>query len=283
MAQHETPVIPLEYNESLQRSVAEMAEEWARFCALSEETQDSLASTNAFNGVGFERKTGSGTPESHMSHDRKLNFDITKAGLMPLMKRLEGIENSDERVAAQKFLVAAARLSEYIVSAVTDFGESIETNYSVPGFRALAANSAESAFFRALYYPPTGTVGDIIGEPHVDNSGFTLHLFESTDGCEYLDTDTLSWKPMPIAKGHALAFPSMQTQLASNGEVDGLCHRIVANETTRSVGRTAIVCFVPLDGIAAYDRASHGRLQERTPGFNYGMSPDDFSRLFVSS
>jgi len=73
----------------------------------------------------------------------------------------------------------------------------------------------------------------------------------------------------------------MQTQLYSNGELNGLCHRIIANETTKRFGRYAIVCFVPLDGVPTYDRRSHGRLQEMTPGFNYQMPPSQFADLFT--
>jgi len=72
----------------------------------------------------------------------------------------------------------------------------------------------------------------------------------------------------------------MQTQLVSQGEIKGLAHRVIANETSAHVGRYAIVCFIALEGVPHYDRATHGRLQEKEPGFNYAMSPTEFERLF---
>lgn len=160
------------------------------------------------------------------------------------------------------------------------YGKHVETTYGIDGFAVEAAASADAAFIRFLHYPPT-LVGTIIGEPHVDHSGFTFHLYESTDGCERLSHDKKAWLPMPVEPHKAAAFPSMQTQLFSQSKLLGLCHRIIANETTDLTGRDAIVCFVPLVHMPAYDRHTHGRLQDMTPGFNYTSDPTVFESYFV--
>ena len=121
----------------------------------------------------------------------------------------------------------------------------------------------------------------MIGEPHVDHSGYTFHLYESTGGCERLDLITREWLPMPVAKHQAAMFASMQTQLYSRGKIKGLCHRILANSITAQVGRDAIVSFIPLITTPRYDRATRGRLQEMTPGFNYDLDPSVFRTYFT--
>lgn len=278
---HETGIWNVQYPSNLRAAVQATAEQWTQFCELSDEAQDVFTAASYFNGVGFERKAGTGTENSRFSNDRKLNFDITQQGSANLYEKANTIPNPREREIAHAYLDAATNLTRQASSAIEAFGATIEQEYSVSGFRVLATQSAPNAFFRCLYYPPTTSDGEIIGEPHVDNSGFTLHLYESTSGCEALSRDKETWYPMPVAEGSALAFPSMQTQLFSHGEIDGLCHRIVSNKTTMNVGRYAIVCFVPLSGVAQYDRARHGRLQEKTPGFNYWMEDEEFAELFV--
>lgn len=163
---------------------------------------------------------------------------------------------------------------------IQEFGNRIENEHNTSGFSQLAKISAPNAFFRFLHYPGGRGEGDIIAEPHVDHSGFTFHLFETTDGCERLTLDGKGWVSLPVADGQAAAFASMQTQLVSGGEIKGLTHRVIANKTSAKGGRYAIVCFIALANIPMYDREIHGRLQEMTPGFNYNMSQEDFRKLF---
>lgn len=282
-AMHKTGIWTVDYPDSLKRAVGRTAQTWQRFCELPPEVQNVFTTDNMFNGSGFERKSGGGGADDKFSHDSKLNFDVTKSECVNLRTRLDRIESAESKLIAQEFLESISDLVNYAPSAIEQFGETLETECDISGFRQLAKNSAPNAFFRCLYYPPSKTVGETIGEPHVDNSGFTLHLYESTEGCEALSQDLKSWYSMPVTEASALAFPSMQTQLYSEGKVDGLCHRIIANETTHRLGRYAIVCFVPLKGLPPYDRATHGRLQKMKPGFNYGVDSSQFSGYFVKA
>ncbi len=280
-ARHETGMLTIDYPKALQEAVYSTAEEWQKFCLLDEGVQDIFTASSMFNGVGFERKVGTGELNSRLSHDKKLNFDITQQSVDALEAKVLQVDSRVDRKIADSFIQSASALTHLASTAIENYGEKIEATYTIDGFHELAAKSAPNAFFRTIYYPPTKDVGEIIGEPHVDNSGFTLHLFESTDGCEALASDRQSWYPMPVSQESALAFPSMQTQLQTGGEIDGLCHRIIANETTQKIGRYAIVCFVPLNGVSTYDRKRHGRLQEKSPGFNYRMPAEEFGDLFV--
>lgn len=260
----------IDYPTATKQSVALAAKAWQDFLTLDDATKEQFAANNLQSGTGYEKK-GSGQRESR---DIKENFDVTSASLADLTTLAATND------IAHQFIVQAGELFRDIKQMIIDYGKHVETTYGIKGFAAEAAASAEAAFIRFLHYPPT-PVGTIIGEPHVDHSGFTFHLYESTDGCERLSHDKKSWLPMPVQSHKAAAFPSMQTQLFSQGELLGLCHRIIANETTAAVGRTAIVCFVPLVNMPAYDRRTHGRLQDMTPGFNYTINSAILKTYFV--
>lgn len=262
----------VDYPAETKRNVELAAAAWGKFLELPNDIKDIFTADQLQSGVGYERK-GNGERESK---DIKENFDITAAGLAELAQKASGV------IEAQEFISIAKELFESVEQMATAYGQHVESAYDIPGFASEAAASASSAFIRFLRYPPV-SVGTLIGEPHVDHSGFTFHLYESTDGCDRLSFDKESWLPMPVEEGKAAVFASMQTQLFSDGKLTGLCHKITANEVTSRIGRVAIVCFVPLINTPSYDRKTHGRLQEMTPGFNYSIAPTAFKSLFTFS
>lgn len=261
----------VDYPLSTKQNVIAAAHEWTKFLELPDGIKEAFAAKQLQSGVGYERK-GNGERESR---DIKENFDVTKQSL----DDLSSVASSD--AVAQSFIDAARNLFDSAADMATSYGNHVESTYHIAGFANEAAASASSLFIRFLYYPPV-PVGTVIGEPHVDHSGYTFHLYESTDGCERLSFDKQSWLPLPVGENKAAVFPSMQTQLFSRGELSGLCHKITANETTSRIGRIAIVCFIPLVNVPVYDRKTHGRLQEMAPGFNYQMNLDKFAQLFVN-
>lgn len=270
------------YPEALNKKVTEAVESFEAFVALDPAIQDVFATSDRFNGYGFERKTGDASEASGGSHDIKINFDTTLSGIESLDTAAQSIEGP-AGATARDFIDAIRTLATHAQPAIVEVGELIERQSGVEGFKQRAETSAPDAFFRFLHYPAGVEADSVVGEPHPDNSGFTLHLYESTDGCEWLDRDDETWHAMPVDEGSATAFASMQTQLVTGGEVDALWHRIVANETTVAFGRIAVVCFVALSDTPKYDRQSHGRLQEFPTGSTYSMAPEKFDELFVKN
>lgn len=262
----------VDYPVETQLSVTYAAQAWEKFLQLPAAHKEIFAAKELQAGIGYEKK-GSGERESS---DIKENFDITRKSLVELA------ENAKSHDVTILFLQAAGNLFDSLEAMVAEYGRHIETIYDIPGFAAEATASSASIFVRFLKYPPVPE-GTIIGEAHVDHSGFTFHLYESTGGCERLSFDKKSWLPMPVASDKAAAFASMQTQHFSDNVLRGLCHQIIANHTTSLMGRSAIVAFVPLVNIPSYDRKTHGRLQEMTPGFNYDMTQTAFKKLFTFS
>lgn len=257
------------YPQETKAAVAAAAEAWEEFTKLPPALKDRFAASQLQFSVGYERK-GDGSRESS---DVKENFDLTPDGI----RTLEATPDAHE---IKEFLDAAKKLFTSLGSTADAFCQMVESRYDIPNFRQTAARSASNRFIRFLHYPPT-PVGSVIGEAHTDHSGYTFHLYESTGGCHGLSPATNEWFDMPVDTGEMVVFGGMQLQLLSEGSIKALCHEITANAATSTEGRLAIVCFNVLDGVPTYDRSTHGRLQDKTPGFNYSLKPAEFASLFT--
>jgi len=265
-----TGYLYVSYPPELRAAVEEAVLAWESFCALPSEIKRALPYSSDADGVGYERKNGIGP-----GADLKENFDITTAGLGWLEDHLP--ESTNPIIA--DFLRKSVRVSELIKPIALEFARLVEAEYGVEGLRGEVQNGEGSFFTRFIHYFGDREVGDEIATSHTDQSGFTLHLFESNPGFEILDHNK-KWQEMNFTSGEALVIPSMQLQLRSQGALTATCHRVVATKQTAKRGRYSAVCFVQLAGTPKYDKARHGRLQEKEPGFNYGMSKEEFLDLF---
>lgn len=258
------------YPEEMRALVVEASDQWRDFYRLPDAVKQRLSGSAATTTtVGYEQKDGTGP-----SADRKENFDFS----VPTAEELADVRRRfHDNPAALGFIETAAQLADEVQQLAETFGEQL-TPYDDEVAKRIRAGRP---FIRFLNYFGDRQAGDTIAQPHVDNGGFTFHLYESEAGCERLTYDTATWLTMPVAPGHAAVIPGMQLQLVSDGELRGLCHRVVATEQTKTVGRQAIVGFYSLGETPVYDKARHGRLQEYTPGFNYAMPPHEFTTLFT--
>lgn len=262
--------VALAYPKSLRIAVDETVKSWKEFCALSTEVKKGLPYSNNADGVGYELKDGVGNKA-----DRKENFDVTIAGQEWLRKNIEGIQNH----VALDFVQNATALVGVMKPIILDFARQSEKAYNLQDFSYEVEESEGAFFVRFIHYFGDREVGEETATAHADQSGFTLHLFESATGLQCLPYDR-EWIDMPVSSGETVIIPSMQLQLRSKGELRALCHRVVATPQTAVNGRYSAVCFVQLKKTPKYDKDTHGRLQEKTPGFNYELSHDDFSKLF---
>ncbi len=265
-------VAMLPYAPSLKATVEEAALLWQSFCALSLEDKQTLPANSDAAGTGYEFKDGIG---NHA--DQKENFDVATAHQSYLEELLARPIGETER----RFAHAALALSKQMTPLAAQFAEQVEQEYGLSGFCEKVKASENLAFIRFIHYTGGRAAGDFIAEPHTDQSGFTFHLYETDSGCERLDYETNEWHDMPVESGKTAVIPAMQLQYESGGELRALAHRVVATEQTKDIGRYAIVCFIRLANSPVYNKATHGRLQEKEPGFNYHINPQDFSALFI--
>ena len=264
--------VTLTYPPDLRDAVVKAVDSWKKFCELPAMIKEQLPYSNNADGVGYEMKRGVGNMA-----DRKENFDVTTAGEGWLRERVGKLGSPE----AEAFVADAVGLVACMKPTVLKFAKEAETFYGLTGFVDEVDQSEDAFFVRFIHYAGERRVGEETAVAHTDQSGFTFHLFESAPGLQCLTYDGI-WINMPVSAGETVIIPSMQMQLRSAGKLTALCHRVIATDYTATHGRYSAVCFVQLKNTPKYDKEMHGRLQEKKAGFNYGMAPQDFAKLFKS-
>lgn len=261
----------LQYPPELREAVESAVSAWKKFCALPEEVKKTLPYSNAGAGVGYELKDGIG-PKA----DRKENFDVALGGREWL---LENAPKISEPVISDLILKSLS-LSEMIQPLAINFARVLQYGLGISDLGDEVEEGRHTIFPRFIHYFGDRIVGDEIATAHTDQSGFTFHLYEDAEGVQRL-TKEKEWIDMPGSSGETVVFPAMQLQLRSEGKLEALCHRVIATPKTVEIGRFAVVCFVQLAASKKYNKGVYGRLQEKSPGFNYQMPFEEFEKLFV--
>lgn len=269
-----TGIANVKYPKALRKAVEEAVILWKKFCDLPESEKKLVPYSSSSTGVGYELKDGVGK-----SADKKENFDITIPGESWVSENAKSFKSPD----TLRFVKKVGELVTLMKPLILEFAKEVEKEFRVPGFASEVSESDSAFFVRFIHYFGDRKVGDEIATSHVDQSGFTLHLFESSEGFECLmfsGKNFGKWIRVLVTAGKTVIIPSMQLQLRSKGRLPALCHRVVATKDTASKGRYSAVCFVQLKNTPQYDKAKHGRLQEKEPGFNYSMNLGEFGKLF---
>jgi len=264
------------YLADLKGKVAAYVSKWKAFCELPEDIRKRFP---YFNGVGYELKDNAravkGPNSNRVDHKEDLHIQLENGtGLLDVASHTDRL--------AQSLVLAGLELIPLLETCVLQFASVVESGFNIPGFIDEVRKGKEKWWLRSLHYFGDRNVGDEIASAHVDKSGFTLHLYESDPGLEFLDITTKSWVPAPVMDTETVLFPGMQTQLRTQGSIKALCHRVVATDVTANKGRFSVVCFIPLPDTARYNKEAAGRLQEQAPGFNYGLGHDEFSKFFTN-
>ena len=262
--------VRIKYPSDLRRAVLKAQQAWVEFNLLPKEVRLSFSYSNSGAGVGYEEKDGSGP-----MGDFKRNFDVALSGKDWLYERVEKIQNQVARV----FVESALEMVSVMTPFVLGFASEVEREFELKGFEEEISSGKDAFFVRFAFYPPQKEAGEDIGQAHVDQRGATAHLFESAPGIECL-THVGKWIPLTVSEHETVIIPDMQMQLRSNGVLRALWHRVVANTETARNGRYSAVTFLQFQDTPKYDKSTHGRLQEKPEGFNYGMSQGEFAKLF---
>lgn len=269
-----TGIANVKYPKTLRKSVEEAVSLWEKFCDLPESEKRLVPYSSSSTGVGYELKDGVGK-----GGDRKENFDITIPGESWVTENAKSFKSPD----ALRFVKKVGELVTLMKPLIVEFAKEVEKQFGLEGFTREVSDSDSAFFVRFIHYFGDRKVGEEIATSHVDQSGFTLHLYESAEGFECLmhsGKNSGKWIRVPVTAGNTVIIPSMQLQLVSTGLLRAMCHRVVATEKTAPKGRYSAVCFVQLKNTPQYDKAKSGRLQEKEPGFNYEMPIGEFKRLF---
>ena len=262
--------VPVQYPTDLRHAVEKASKSWEAFCALPEDTKKNIPYSNNTDGVGYEYKNGVGK-----NADRKENFDITTEGVSWLQKYSKELQND----IVLEFIQDAVNLVEIMKPLVLEFAKKVEEEFLIENFVTEVAESVDTFFVRFIHYFKSEEFGMEVCAAHPDQSGFTLHLFESEQGLQCM-LYSGEWISMSVSPGETVIIPAMQLQLRSKGKLRALCHRVIATPKTAREGRFAAVCFVQLKHKPKYDKDTQGRLQEKEPGFNYDLPHEIFKRQF---
>jgi isopenicillin N synthase-like dioxygenase len=265
--------VGVSYPKDLRLAVEKTEESWKLFCELPLATKKAFSYSNSSAGVGYEMKDGSGP-----AGDLKENFDFALSGLAGLEALLQSFDYESAK-PLRRFIRDAELLVETMTPFIVKFAIECEKTFTMKGFGQEIKEGQDSFFVRFIHYPPQKEKGKSTAQAHPDQSGFTLHLFESDPGLECLTYDD-SWIPMPVSESETVIIPDMQMQLRSEGRLRALWHRVVANKKTAEKGRYSAVSFVQFKDTPKYDKTAHGRLQEKSEGFNYDMTHEQFARFF---
>jgi isopenicillin N synthase-like dioxygenase len=261
--------VTVDYPEQLKKMVGWTADLWKGFCALPDEVKAHFQFHEA-EMVGYEKRLGQG-PKA----DRKETFDVALRGRKVLHEDMARAN----RLEATNFVNHALFLADLALPVIMGFAKSAERAYKLKGFADEIRVSWPSYFIRFIHYLEGAGVGDETATAHVDQSGFTPHMYSSAPGLQFLTRD-LEWVDVEVPEGKTVIIPDMQMQLRSAGRLRATCHRVVATPETAETGRYSAVCFVQFRDTPKYDKMRYGRLQEREPGFNYNMPFDEFRRMF---
>ena len=263
--------VKINYPSALRAVVSEAMASWQEFCSLSDGRKRSFSGSNdRVKDFGYMRRQD----KVGKADDKEL-FEVQRHQLLELAKRAKEIGNEK----AVTFIHAVGRHVAETVSLVQTFAAAVEREYDLKGFEKDVMASIDRWTFRYIHYFP----GENFAHAHADRGGFTLHLFETAAGGEYLSFDG-EWLPFPVSDAETIIFPSLILQERSNGELAGLWHRVNSTKETQLTGRFSMVLFVDFVNPRKWNDSKY-RVQNLEPGFNYGRRPDQFPEpdMFVNN
>lgn len=264
----ERGLVNVNYPDVLRGAVEKAVDSWKFFCQLPREEKlafEFLEDSHG-DGAGYELKVADGT-------DRKENFHVS----LFQSKRLQKIAN--QRSLA--FLTDAQDLLDKMEPLILQFAECVEQAYDIQGFKDEVKMCKQYWMLRYLHYFGDQKEGIEIAAPHTDKGGFTLHLYETDEGLQYFCIPSRQWKPMPVDKQQTVIISGLQLQLASEGRIKALYHRVIATEKSASIGRFAVVCFISLENRPGYNKKGYGNTQSHQVGFNYDLPHPEFAKYFL--
>jgi isopenicillin N synthase-like dioxygenase len=268
------------YPPHVQRILGKVMASWQAFCRMPLDYKSMLTyqdEDSGDTGYEFKSKTGSTT-------DYKENFHVSLGGKERLIQLAETVHTTCSRAAPRDLLRNAQELLTYLDWTVQEIAFSLETTYDLPGLMDEVMAGQDEWVLRLLHYFGGQPIGSVSAAPHADKSGFTLHLFESAPGLEYLGRENPDdWRPMPVTTKETVVIPGLQMQLRSRNRLYATCHRVVVTSEAKDPmmnGRYSAVCFIPLPRTPAFNKRSVGRTQDLVPGFNYAISHEEFAELF---
>lgn len=228
------------------------AEPWRSFCREPQETKNvfTLFSHQDDSEAGYRlRSKAAGREDKEYFHFYPDYVDSKDGAIQHL---------AESNSSARSFFEYATAIHQEVIlfsnSITAEFGKQL------PGLEELLSNGKLRYLLRFLHY--TSQTEPVIAAPHFDRSLYTLHLYESAPGLQFLNWD-MQWVDAPIKSGTTVLFNGYRLENLTHGSIQKTWHRVIGNESNR--GRYSLVLFLWSPFVEDYPHEA--RSQELTPSY----------------
>ena len=244
---------PDELKETMHGAVA-----WREFCRLPQETKEHFAFPDHQEiwDPGYKmRERAKGREDKEYFHITSKNNEF-----LDYYKLNDEVHQSKE---LENFFAFAENVWKQASALVLEIGKDLDKD--IPGLAAQLEKGRDKQLLRLLHYIPKEDDDISLADQHFDRSGFTLHLYESHNGLQYLDFDMV-WKDAPIKDGETIVFNGYQMEVITNEKIKKTWHRVVRNKQYKEgETRISMVLFVPFVDTPTYP--AEARSQDMIAGY----------------
>ena len=230
------------------------AQPWQNFWTLPRETKERFAFVDdqERGDPGYRmRKRTEGREDKEYFHIFDDTADLIKE------YKLENVVA--DLPIAQEFFDYTSRVQSRAHEFAVEIGRTM--GKEIPELGALVEAGKIKSVLRLLHYMNSGDI-DVIAAQHFDRSLYTLHLYESAPGLQFLNWN-MEWTDAPIGTGKTVVFSGYRMEQLTGGKIQKTWHRVV--KKGQHTDRVSLVLFVWADEVPAYD--IHARSQELTPEY----------------
>lgn len=229
-------------------------EPWKRFCSLPLETKKKFEFLNHQNTAdpGYRwRRRAEGREDKEYFHSYPNIFELAEK------------DGNGELARSEPAIKGFFEYAIGIQKLAFDFALGIqrEMGKDIPELVELIDNGRMKSVLRFLHYT-NDEKADIIADQHFDRSLFTLHLYESGPGLQFLNWN-MQWTDAPIGLGKTVIFNGYRMEELTKGKLQKTWHRVVRKDDIKD--RISMVLFVWTDAISSYARDA--RSQDMQPSY----------------
>jgi isopenicillin N synthase-like dioxygenase len=231
---------------------------WRDFCNLPQNIKEKFAfpQHQEMWDPGYKiRERSKGREDKEYFHITSQNYEF--------LKYYDLTNEVNSTPVLKNFFEFAHNVWEKASELVLEIARDLEKD--IPGITAQLEKGRDKQLLRLLHYIPTKDDDMSLADQHFDRSGFTLHLYESHKGLQYLDFDN-NWKDAPMNETRTIVFNGYQMEVITKGKVQKTWHRVIRKpEYQNGETRISMVLFVPFVDTPTYPKEA--RSQDLIPGY----------------
>ena len=242
----------VEYPQELTKLIG-TPEQWRKFCALPHALKEHFSleyEKDLDAGYHLRSKQGGREDKEYFHFCDGISEKFLRKEISDVIKKEKKVEN---------FLHYAQKVHDASHAFPLDIAREIAEK--VPQLDTLIQNNKIQSTLRFLHY--TNNVKDeIIAAQHFDRGLFSLHLYESHPGLQFLNFD-MEWSDAPVTTGKTVVFNAYRGERLANSELQKTWHRVIQQGGTSH--RISMVLFVWTREISDYNKGS--RSQDLEPSY----------------